>query len=117
MDEADAKTKDEKPTAATTQPEASKVKATTYSGPAYPSSSRTGPKNWDKIGADEDEEEETGPNDFFKKLFKGATPDQQRAMTKSFVESNGTSLSTDWSDVGSRTVETIAPEGVEAKKW
>lgn len=38
-------------------------------------------------------------------------------MTKSFVESNGTSLSTNWDDVKDRTVKTVAPEGVEAKKW
>lgn len=83
----------------------------------YPSSSRTGPKNWDTLG-DDDEAEDTGDvNIFFKKLFKGATPEQQRAMMKSFTESNGTSLSTDWNDVKNRTVETVPPEGVEAKKW
>lgn len=38
-------------------------------------------------------------------------------MMKSFTESNGTSLSTDWTDVKDRTVETVPPEGVEAKKW
>ncbi|KAJ6438224.1 sgs [Purpureocillium lavendulum] len=86
-------------------------------GPAYPSSSRTGPKNWDKIGADEDEEEEGDVNLFFKKLYKNATPEQQRAMMKSFTESSGTSLSTDWNDVKGRKVETVPPEGVEAKKW
>jgi hypothetical protein len=38
-------------------------------------------------------------------------------MMKSFTESNGTSLSTDWNDVKDRTVKTVPPEGVEAKKW
>lgn len=38
-------------------------------------------------------------------------------MAKSFTESSGTSLSTDWDDVKARTVETVPPEGVEAKKW
>ncbi|GAO18525.1 uncharacterized protein UV8b_06633 [Ustilaginoidea virens] len=85
-------------------------------GPAYPTSSRSGPKNWDAIGADSDEEE-SNVDDFFKRLYKNASEEQRRAMKKSFVESNGTSLSTDWSDVGSRTVEVVAPEGVEAKKW
>ncbi|KAF4967265.1 hypothetical protein FSARC_5177 [Fusarium sarcochroum] len=84
---------------------------------SYPSSSRTGPKNWDNIGEDIDSDEEKDVNVFFKKLFKGASPEQQRAMMKSFTESNGTSLSTDWSDVKDRTVETVPPEGVEAKKW
>ncbi|KAM0245639.1 hypothetical protein ACHAP5_005289 [Fusarium lateritium] len=84
---------------------------------AYPSSSRTGPKDWDKVGNDIDSDEEKDVNVFFKKLFKGANPEQQRAMMKSFTESNGTSLSTDWSDVKDRKVETVPPEGVEAKKW
>jgi suppressor of G2 allele of SKP1 len=38
-------------------------------------------------------------------------------MMKSFIESNGTALSTDWEDVKNRKVETVPPEGVEAKKW
>lgn len=88
-------------------------------GPSYPTSSRSGPKNWDKLegleGGDSDDESDV--NQFFKKIYKGATPEQQRAMMKSFTESNGTSLSTDWDDVKGRKVETMPPEGVEAKKW
>ena len=85
--------------------------------PSYPSSSRTGPKNWEQIGAELDEDDSSDVNAFFKNLYKNATPEQQRAMMKSFTESSGTSLSTDWSDVKDRTVETVPPEGVEAKKW
>ncbi|KAK4445742.1 SGS domain-containing protein [Podospora aff. communis PSN243] len=85
--------------------------------PAYPTSSKSGPKNWDKIeGAEEDESKED-VNYFFKKLYKDATPEQQRAMMKSFTESNGTALSTDWNDVSKRKVETVPPEGVIPKKW
>lgn len=83
---------------------------------SYPSSSKSGPKNWDKLG-DDGSDEEGDVNIFFKKLYKNATPEQQRAMMKSFTESNGTSLSTDWNDVKARTVETVPPDGVEAKKW
>lgn len=104
--------RDAKPAAAATG-----NKPTAASRPAYPSSSRTGPKDWDKIGADDDEEDGSDVNFFFKKLYKGATPEQQRAMMKSFTESNGTSLSTDWNDVKDRKVDTVPPEGVEAKKW
>ncbi|KAG6037955.1 hypothetical protein E4U41_004617 [Claviceps citrina] len=86
-------------------------------GPAYPTSSRTGPKDWDKIAVDDDEEDEGGVNAFFKKIYGSGTDDQKRAMMKSFTESNGTTLSTDWTDVGSRTVATSPPDGVEAKKW
>ncbi|KAM3461224.1 hypothetical protein BB8028_0005g01780 [Beauveria bassiana] len=94
-------------------------KAPAVAGPAYPTSSRTGPKNWDALDVGEDgkEDEDGDVNSFFKKLYKGATPEQQRAMMKSFTESNGTSLSTDWNDVKGRTVETIPPEGVQATKW
>ncbi|PNY21069.1 Protein SGT1 [Tolypocladium capitatum] len=87
--------------------------------PAYPSSSRRGPRDWDIIGADEadDDDEAGGANVFFKRLYKNATLEQRRAMMKSFVESNGTTLSTDWDDVKGRKVETMPPEGVEQKKW
>ncbi len=88
------------------------------SAPAYPTSSKSGPKNWDKVGeADEDDEASQDVNYFFKKLYSGATPEQQRAMMKSFTESNGTSLSTNWDDVKDGKVETIPPKGVEEKKW
>jgi len=89
--------------------------------PSYPTSSKTGPKNWDKLvgaeGGEDDDEEGKDVNFFFKQLYKNATPDQQRAMMKSFTESNGTALSTDWDDVGKRKVETVPPEGVEPRKW
>ena len=86
--------------------------------PTYPTSAKGGPKNWEKLAGEEGDDEEPGDaNAFFKTLFKDATPDQQRAMMKSFTESNGTALSTDWNDVKGRTVETLPPDGVEAKKW
>lgn len=93
--------------------------AAAASASAYPTSSKTGPKNWDKVvgGEAADDEDDKDVNFFFKQLYKNATPEQQRAMMKSFTESNGTALSTDWNDVGNRKVETVPPEGVEAKKW
>lgn len=33
------------------------------------------------------------------------------------VESNGTVLSTNWKEVGSKKVEGSPPEGMEVKKW
>ena len=85
--------------------------------PSYPTSSKNGPKNWDTVLQDEKEEEGEEVDDFFKKLYKDADPDTKRAMMKSYQESNGTSLSTVWSDVGSKTFETTPPDGMEAKKW
>lgn len=125
------------------------------SAPVYPTSSKTGPKNWDKLaselikkpikkkkenstadgkkgdegehgGDDADDDEAVleddleGPDPvqgFFQKIYKDADPDTRRAMVKSYQESNGTSLSTNWSEVGKGTVETSPPEGMVAKKW
>jgi suppressor of G2 allele of SKP1 len=101
------------------------------SGPAYPTSSRHGAKDWDKVassltsskskgkkkekeGAAGDESDaESVDSDFggdavdgfFKKLYAGADPDTRRAMMKSYVESQGTSLSTNWSEVGTKKME------------
>jgi suppressor of G2 allele of SKP1 len=36
---------------------------------------------------------------------------------KSYQESGGTALSTNWGEVGSKTMEISPPEGMEAKKW
>jgi suppressor of G2 allele of SKP1 len=91
--------------------------------PSYPTSSKKGVKNWDKVaqgeGNNDDDDDEGGDAaaKFFKTLYSGATPEQQRAMMKSYQESGGTVLSTDWSQVGSKTVNPEPPEGMEAKKW
>ncbi|KAK5058519.1 hypothetical protein LTR84_010782 [Exophiala bonariae] len=114
--------------------------------PSYPTSSRNGPKNWDKLADDlhaktkakkskiktesnsGDDNDKQGTNSaagsdgedidsdfdngdavdgFFKKLYAGADDDTRRAMMKSFSESNGTSLSTNWSEVGKGRVEEV----------
>lgn len=96
-------------------------KTTQESAPAYPTSSKTGAKNWDKLASedldDKDEMEGDETSHFFKKLFKDGTPEQQRAMMKSYQESGGTVLSTDWSNVGQKTVVPEPPDGMEAKKY
>jgi suppressor of G2 allele of SKP1 len=88
----------------------------------YPSSK--GPKDWSKVEAEVKELEEKCEledgdplNNFFKKIYGGADEDTRRAMMKSFVESNGTVLSTNWKEVGAKPVEWKAPEGAEVKKW
>jgi suppressor of G2 allele of SKP1 len=96
-------------------------KTTTESAPAYPTSSKSGAKNWDKVAkedlGEEDEQEGDETTRFFKQLYKGAGSDQQRAMMKSYQESGGTVLSTDWSNVGSKYVKPEPPEGMEAKQY
>lgn len=89
--------------------------------PAYPTSSKSGVKNWDKLAkddlSDDDDVEGDEATRFFKKLYKGAGEEQQRAMMKSYQESGGTVLSTDWNSVGSKFVAPEPPEGMEAKKY
>ncbi|KAF1918799.1 hypothetical protein BDU57DRAFT_120536 [Ampelomyces quisqualis] len=89
--------------------------------PAYPTSSKSGAKNWDKLAKedldDKDDMEGDETSHFFKQLYKGASPDQQRAMMKSYQESGGTVLSTDWGSISVKTVVPEPPEGMEAKKY
>ncbi|KAL0210255.1 hypothetical protein P9112_010339 [Eukaryota sp. TZLM1-RC] len=72
----------------------------------YPSSK--GAKNWTKIAKEEAEkyaEEDKKSEDFLSQIFSQGDPDTQRAMQKSFLESGGTVLSTNWSEVGKEKVE------------
>ncbi|KAI3458083.1 hypothetical protein Pfo_014746 [Paulownia fortunei] len=91
--------------------------------PTYPSSK---PKrvDWDKLEAqvkkEEKEEKLDGDaalNKFFRDIYRDADEDTRRAMSKSFVESSGTVLSTNWKEVGSKKVEGSPPDGMEMKKW
>ncbi|EXJ60828.1 hypothetical protein A1O7_04981 [Cladophialophora yegresii CBS 114405] len=141
-------------------PPSTTTAATKETAPVYPTSSRTGPKNWDKLADDlvaktkakpqiklktdaqakgkggqkqstsskekaradgsSASEAEANADDaydsdmggdavdgFFKKLYAGADDDTRRAMMKSFYESNGTALSTNWKDVGARHVDEV----------
>ena len=86
---------------------------------SYPSSSKTGPKDWNKIDkeAGEDKQgDEAAVNSFFQNIFANASDESKRAMMKSFTESNGTVLSTNWDEVGQSKVEMKTPDGMEAKK-
>ncbi|EUC46793.1 hypothetical protein COCMIDRAFT_35658 [Bipolaris oryzae ATCC 44560] len=107
--------------AAVTSQASSSVAPVKETAPAYPTSSKSGAKNWDKVVVndldDKDEIEGDETSHFFKQLYSGATPEQQRAMMKSYSESGGTVLSTDWSNVGNRKVVPEPPEGMEAKKY
>ncbi|TVY13578.1 Protein SGT1 [Lachnellula arida] len=76
--------------------------------------------DWDKALQEYDDEVEDGGDPmrgFFRRLYKDADPDAKRAMMKSYLESNGTTLNTSWEEVGMQTTETMAPEGMEVKNW
>ncbi|KAK9866350.1 hypothetical protein WJX84_000684 [Apatococcus fuscideae] len=95
------------------------------SRPAYPSSmAKQQPVQWDKLAAEvkkEEEEEkpdgEAGLQKLFRSIYGNADEDTRRAMNKSFQESNGTVLSTNWKDIGKKKTEFQPPAGMEAHKY
>ncbi len=56
------------------------------------------------------------PEDFFKSLYGDADEASRRAMMKSYQESNGTVLSTNWGEVGDKFQAPQPPAGMEVKK-
>ncbi|XP_046561999.1 LOW QUALITY PROTEIN: protein SGT1 homolog, partial [Haliotis rubra] len=92
----------------------------------YPSPNPTS-RNWDQLAlGDFDEEERTREeggdaalNSLFQQIYSGRTDDSQAssAMLKSFYESGGTVLSTNWTEVGKDKVEVKPPDGLEWKKY
>ena len=45
------------------------------------------------------------------------TSEVKKAMNKSFQESGGTVLSTNWEDIAKKTTEVKPPDSMEFKKW
>ncbi|XP_055007833.1 protein SGT1 homolog isoform X1 [Boleophthalmus pectinirostris] len=89
----------------------------------YPSSSHYTQK-WDKMVVDLSEEEkneklegDAALNKLFQQIYSDGSDEVKRAMNKSFMESGGTVLSTNWTDVGKRKVEMNPPDDVEFKKY
>lgn len=87
-------------------------------------------KDWEKVTdniltAEKDKTTNEDPNaggdaalnGFFQTLYKDADEDSRRAMMKSFIESGGTTLSTNWDEVKKEEVTVKPPEGSEWKKW
>ncbi|RXN30176.1 SGT1 -like protein [Labeo rohita] len=89
----------------------------------YPSSSHY-TRNWDKVVGEIKEEEkneklegDAALNKLFQQIYSDGSDEVKRAMNKSFMESGGTVLSTNWMDVGKRKVEMNPPDDVEWKKY
>ncbi|XP_060754705.1 protein SGT1 homolog [Neoarius graeffei] len=89
----------------------------------YPSSSHY-TRNWDKLVGDIKEEEkneklegDAALNKLFQQIYSDGSDEVKRAMNKSFMESGGTVLSTNWTDVGKRKVEVNPPDDMEWKQY
>lgn len=89
----------------------------------YPSSSHCR-HNWDEMEAqmkaeekDEKLEGDAALNKLFQQIYADGNEETRRAMNKSFMESGGTVLSTNWNEIGEKPVECKPPDGMEFKKW
>ncbi|KAG5480462.1 hypothetical protein GH5_06063 [Leishmania sp. Ghana 2012 LV757] len=76
-------------------------------------------KDWSalKLEVEDDTkpEGEAALNKLFQQIYGDGSDEQRRAMIKSFTESGGTVLSTNWDDVKKKKVEAQPPKGMEAK--
>ncbi|CAG9465489.1 unnamed protein product [Pedinophyceae sp. YPF-701] len=92
-------------------------------GIPLPWASKRRPGDWSKleseIAAEEKDEQLEGDAalmKLFKNIYKDADDDTRRAMMKSYSESGGTVLSTNWKEVGAGKVEVKPPAGQEPMK-
>jgi len=83
----------------------------------------TSGRDWNKVEKalekeiDEKKEGEAALNEMFQKIYSDASDDVKKAMNKSFQESGGTVLSTNWSEIGKEKVDVKPPDGMEYRKW
>ena len=91
----------------------------------YPSSSKKG-TDWGALDVElageleqdaEGLEGDAALNKLFQDIYAKADPETRRAMNKSFQESNGTVLSTNWSEIGKGFVQGQPPDGMEVRKY
>jgi suppressor of G2 allele of SKP1 len=91
------------------------------------SEARKPKKNWEAVSdgilkSEKDKSMADDPNaidsnNAFADLFANVDDDAKRAIMKSYTESGGTTLSTDWKDVSRAPVTVKPPEGQEWRKW
>jgi len=81
-------------------------------------------KDWNRVATDlekelgEDKAEgEAALNEMFQKIYADSSDEVKKAMNKSFSESGGTVLSTNWSEIGKEKVDVKPPDGMEWKNW
>lgn len=77
--------------------------------------------DWDHFVQEEvegnKEYNEDSANNFLQKIYGEGNDEIKKAMIKSFTESNGTVLSTNWKEVSKDKVNINPPDGMEWKKW
>jgi suppressor of G2 allele of SKP1 len=109
----------------------SALSASTFTPTPEPAAGTRKPKkNWEGITSSilNNEQEKTVDQDpnvggdstlnsFFQKIFGDADDETKKAMMKSYQESGGTTLSTNWDEVKKGKVEVKPPAGSEWKQW
>ncbi|ENN71648.1 protein SGT1 homolog [Dendroctonus ponderosae] len=90
--------------------------------PSYPTSKKG--KDWNQVEKEikkqEEQEKPEGEealNKLFKEIYGKGSDEVRKAMNKSFMESGGTVLSTNWNEVSKTKVDVKPPDGMEFKKW
>lgn len=77
--------------------------------------------DWDKFVEtelkDDSSQGDAALNELFQKIYTEGSDEVKKAMNKSFLESGGTVLSTNWNEVGEKKVGIKPPDGMEWKKW
>ncbi|CAH1403852.1 unnamed protein product [Nezara viridula] len=77
-------------------------------------------RNWDKFVSqleDDKQEGEAVLNALFQKIYSEGSDEVKKAMNKSFLESGGTELNTNWDAVSKGRVTIKPPEGMEWRTW
>lgn len=74
-------------------------------------------KNWDAIidEFEKEEEKDQGVDQLFKQIYQSSDEEVRRAMNKSYQESGGTVLSTNWQNVAHKRVEPKPPSDNDTK--
>ncbi|VEN62143.1 unnamed protein product [Callosobruchus maculatus] len=90
--------------------------------PSYPTSKKG--KDWSAVEkeitkqeAEEKPEGEEALNKLFQEIYGKGSDEVKRAMNKSYMESGGTVLSTNWEEIAKKKVDVKPPDGCEFKKW
>lgn len=77
-------------------------------------------RNWDKVVSEIEDDKLEGEavlNALFQKIYSEGSDEVKKAMNKSFIESGGTELNTNWDAVSKGKVSIKPPEGMEWKNW